>query len=47
MTFVIGENRRTPEKNLGLFRSHFVHHEAHFMGQRRELGTPAVGDECD
>ena len=32
-----------PEKNLP--RPHFVHHETHMEGPRRELGTPAVGGE--
>ena len=43
MKFVVGENRRNPEKNLP--RPHFVHHETHMEGPRRELGTPAVGGE--
>ena len=43
MKFVVGENRRNPEKNLP--RSRFVPHETHMEGPRRELGTPAVGGE--
>ena len=43
MKFVVGENVRNPVKNLP--RSRFVHHETHVEGPRRELGTPAVGDE--
>ena len=41
--FVVGENGRNPMKNLP--RPHFVHHETHLEGPRRELGTPAVGGE--
>ena len=43
MKFVVGENGRNPSKNLP--RPRFVHHETHMEGQRRELGTPAVGGE--
>ena len=43
MKVVVGENGRNPMKNLP--RPHFVHHETHMEGPRRELGTPAVGDE--
>ena len=43
MKFVVGENGRNPMKNLP--RPHFVHHETHMEGPRRELGTPAVGGE--
>ena len=43
MKFVVGENGRNPVKNL--LRPHFVHHETHMEGPRRELGTPAVGGE--
>ena len=27
-------------------QTHFVHHETHMEGPRRELGTPVVGGEC-
>ena len=43
MKFVVGENGRNTVKNLP--RARFVHHETHMEGQRRELGTPAVGGE--
>ena len=43
MKFVVGENGRNPVKNIP--RPRFVHHETHMEGQRRELGTPAVGGE--
>ena len=43
MKCVVGENGRNPVKNLP--RPHFVHHETHMEGPRRELGTPAVGGE--
>ena len=43
MKFVVVENGRNPVKNLP--RPHFVHHETHMEGSRRELGTPAVGGE--
>ena len=44
MKFVIGQNGGNPEKNLP--RSYFVHHENHMEWPRRDLGAPAVGDEC-
>ena len=40
---VVRENGRNPVKNLP--RPRFVHHETHVEGPRRELGTPAVGEE--
>ena len=43
MKFLVGENGRNPVKNLR--RPRFVQHETHMEGPRRELGTPAVGDE--
>ena len=43
MKFVVGENGRNPEINQP--RPHFVHHKTHMEGPRRDLGTPAVGDE--
>ena len=35
--------REKPRENLP--RPRFVHHETHMEEPRRELGTPAVGDE--
>ena len=43
MKFVVGENGRNPVKTYPDLL--FVHHETHMEGQRRELGTPAVGGE--
>ena len=43
MKFVVGENGRSPKKNLP--RPRFVHHETHMEWPRRELGTPAVEGE--
>ena len=43
MKFVSGKKGSNPEKNLP--RLHFVHHEIHMEGPRRELWTPAVGGE--
>ena len=43
MKFAVGENGRNPAKNPP--RPHFVHHETHMEGPRRELGTPTVGGE--
>ena len=41
MKFVVGENRRNPEKNLP--RTRFIHHETNMKWPRLEIGTPAVG----
>ena len=37
--------RRTGKTPKNLPRPRFIHHETHMEWQRREVGTPAVGDE--
>ena len=44
MKCVLGEKWRNLEKNLS--RPRFVHHQTHMEWPRRELGTPAMGEEC-
>ena len=43
MKFVEGQNESNSEKNLPGLR--FVHHEAHMVWPKHELGTPAMGGQ--